>query len=243
MKKPSAPPPTRKAKRSPQSKLKGEGLAAFEELQARLEDRPNVLKAAGQLRLLEVGIDEFAPRIPEVVLHLLAEAAPIAVADATARAAAAGKTWQDLKATLELQVRLVRARALWEREDTKGAAVELTQISASPSSRRADLILEASARTDADGQLRPAWSPTFSLALLRSASGALSSSLAAALSLVDALTGAGEQPAAGLVLGQLVAGWALWPTLDRASLADRIGRLDEDQRAPLEALLEKHAGP
>jgi len=230
-------PTPKKAKRSPVSKLKGEGLATYEELQARLNDLPNPHKVAGQLRLLDVGIADFAVRIPEVVVHLLDEAEPISVADATARAGAAGKTWQDTKATLDLQVRLVRARAHWERGDTTAAAAELTQITASPSSRRAELILDAAARIDSQGQLRPAWSPTFSLALLRSAAGAFTNSLPAALSLVDAMTGAGEQAAAAMVLGQVIAGWELWPTLERASLAERIERLPADQRPPLEAQL------
>lgn len=223
--------PSRKPKRSPQSKLKGEGLVAFEELQARLRDLPNPLGAAGQMRLLDAGIDELAAKIPEVVLQLLEEAEPISVADATARAGASGKTWQDLKATLELRIKLIRARALWERDDKEVAGLELKQISASASSRRAELILEGASRQ------RPSWSPTFSLALLRSSSGALANSLAAALALVDALTGAGEKAAAALVLGQVIAGWALWPTLERATLEALIGRLDEDQRPPLHAQL------
>ena len=137
---------------------------------------------------------------------------------------------KDHKATLELQVRLVRARAHWEDGDPRSAAEQFKQISASASSRRAELILEAAA-------LREGWTPTFSLALLRSASGALSNSLEAALSLIDALTGSGEHQAAALVLGQLIAGWAAFPTLDRGQLVTRLERLPVEHRAGLEAQL------
>lgn len=225
MKKPS--------KRTPQSKLSGEGLAAFEALQARLKDLPNPLNAAGQARLLDAGLADLSALIPEVVLQLLAQAAPISVADATLRARTAGKSWQDVKATLELQVKLVRARALWEHGDTKAAGLELVQVSASASSRRAELILTAAQRD----QQRLAWSPTFSLALLRSASGALTNSLPAALALVDAMTGAGEQAPAALVLGQVIAARALWPELDRSTLEDRIARLGSEHQAALRAAL------
>lgn len=226
MPKPNPP----KAKRSAVSKLTRKGLAAYEELQGRLKNLPNVGKAAGQARLLDVHVSDFTPQIPEVVLELLDEAAPISVADANARAGAAGKSWQDVKATLELQVRLIRARALWERGSEKAAALELVQVSHSASSRRAELILGAAARNDT-------WSAGFSLALLRSASGALANSLPAALALVDAMTGAGEQPAAALVLGQIVAGLSLWPDLDRTQITERIERLDPALRPPLEAQL------
>lgn len=221
-----------KPKRSARSKLKGEGLAAFEELQARLV--PDV--PVTQARWLDAGIDAFATRIPDVVIELLAEAEPISVAEATARAAPTGKTWQDTKATLELKVRLVRARAQWERDDQKSAALELVQISASASSRRNELILQAA-------EMRPAWSPTFSLALLRSASGAMANSLPAALSMIDALTGSGEQPAAAMILGQVISAWPLWPELDRAALTDRIERLAPEHRPPLEAQLAAAAPP
>ena len=226
-----------KIKRSAISKLKGEALATYEELQSRLRDLPNLLKAAGQARLLDVGLDHFAPRIPDVVLQLLDEADLISVADAKARAGATGKTWQDLKATLDLQVKLIRARALWERGDTDGAGRELVQVSASASSRRADLILAAAQRADAEGKPRPGWSASFSLALLRSASGALTNSLPAALALIDAMIDVGEQPAAALVLGQVIAARALWPTLARATLEALIARLAEEHRAPLQAQL------
>jgi hypothetical protein len=235
--KPSKPAAPRKPRRTPLSKLKGQALADYEELQARIAELPNRLGAAGQARLLDVGVHAYVLKIPDVVLQLLEQAEPISVADATARATATGKTWQDTKATLELQLRLIRARALWEHGDTEGAGLELTQITHSPSSRRAELILAAASRVDAEGNLRADWSPTFSLALLRSASAAFTNSLPAALSLVDAMTGAGEQAAAAMVLGQVIAGLSLWPDLDRASLADRIARLDAEQRAPLEAQL------
>jgi hypothetical protein len=225
MKKASLP----KAKRSAVSKLTRKGLVAFEELQGRLQNLPNVGEGVGQVRLLDIHLADFVAQIPEVVIELLDDAEPISVADATARAGASGKSWQDVKATLELQVRLIRARALWERDRQKAAALELVQISHSPSSRRAELILEAAARTEAG------WSAGFSLALLRSASGALANSLPAALALVDAMTGAGEQPAAALVLGQIIAGLSSWPDLDRTRIAERIERLAPEHRPALES--------
>lgn len=194
-----------------------------EELEARLKDRPNPGKAVGALRLLDVGIAEFAPRIPKEVLKLLETAEPISVAAATARAA--GRPWQDVKATLELQLRLVRARAAWEAGKTDLAHAELKQVAASASSRRIEVILEAAART------APNWSPTFSLALLRAAATSLASSLDAALALVDAMTGAGEQAAAALILGQLIAGGGI----PRAALQERVERLDPALRPPLPA--------
>ena len=217
----------KKTKRSPVAKLKGEALAAYEELQARIAAHPG--SAASQVRLIDLGIGEFATRLPEVVLSMLDAAQPISVDDARLKAGASKTSWQDFKATLELQVRLVRARAHWENGDPKRAAEQFKQISASASSRRAELILEASA-------LREGWTPTFSLALLRSASGALANSLEAALSLIDALTGSGEHQAAAMVLGQLTAGWAAFPTLDRGQLVTRIERLPVEYRAGLEAL-------
>lgn len=217
----------KKTKRSPVAKLKGEALAAYEELQARIAAHPG--SAASQVRLIDLGIGEFATRLPEVVLSMLDAAQPISVDDARLKAGASKTSWQDFKATLELQVRLVRARAHWENGDPKRAAEQFKQISASASSRRAELILEASA-------LREGWTPTFSLALLRSASGALANSLEAALSLIDALTGSGEHQAAAMVLGQLIAGWAAFPTLDRGQLVTRIERLPVEYRAGLEAL-------
>lgn len=220
----------KKPKRSAVSKLKGEALAAYEQLRARLPNPP-----AGQVKLLEAGIGEYATRLPDVVLQLLDEAAPVSVADATDRAGAAGKTWQDVKATLELQLRLIRARAMWERGDTKGATAELVQVSASPSSRRGELILAAAVRG------APGWSPTFSLALLRSASKALANSLPAALALVDAMAGSGEHAAAAMVLGQVIAAWPMWPELQRSTLVELIGRLEAGQRAALEARLPAEA--
>lgn len=223
----------KKAKRSPVAKLKGEALVAHQALQALIAEKPG--SAASQLRLLDLGIGEFATRIPEVVLAMLDAAQPISVDDAKVKAGASKTSWQDLKATLELQLRLVRARAHWEDGDPQRAAEQFKQISASASSRRAELILEAAA-------LREGWTPTFSLALLRSASGALSNSLEAALSLIDALTGAGEHQAAALVLGQLIAGWASFPTLDRGQLVTRFERIPVEHRADLEAQLGQEPG-
>lgn len=223
----------KKAKRSPVAKFKGEALIAYEALQARIAAHPGA--AASQLRLLDLGIGEFAPRLPEVVLSMLDAAQPISVDDAKVKAGASKTSWQDHKATLELQLRLVRARAHWEDGDQQSAAEQFKQISASPSSRRAELILQAAA-------LREGWTPTFSLALLRSASGALSTSLEAALSLIDALTGSGEHQAAALVLGQLIAGWAAFPTLDRGQLLTRLERLPLEHRGDLEAQLGQRPG-
>jgi hypothetical protein len=225
-----------RVKKPPQSKLKGAKLALFQELEARVKDRPNRSQAAGQLRLLDIGIGDYTTRLPEVVAWMLDEAAPIDVASATARAAKAGISWQDMKATLELGVRLIRARALWESEDLEKANAELKQISASPSSRRNELLLEAASRTDASGQPRPEWSAGFSLALLRSSARAFSNSLPAGLSMVDALIGTGEMPAAALILGQLVPAWKELPQPIREGITERIGRLDPALRAPLEAL-------
>lgn len=90
--------------------------------------------------------------------------------------------------------------------------------------------------------MREGWTPTFSLALLRSASGALSNSLQAALSLIDALTGAGEHQAAALVLGQLIAGRAAFPTLHRGQLVSRLERIAVEHRAHLEAELGPEPG-
>lgn len=225
-----------RVKRTPQEKLKGARLAIFQELETRIAG-PNPNGVAGQLRLLDVGIAEYATKIPEVVAWMLEEADPIDVASATARAKPTGKSWQDMKATLELTVRLIRARALWEAQKIEDANAELKQISASASSRRIELILEAAARTDASGAVRPEWSAGFSLALLRSSSGAMASSIPAALSLIDAMIGSGEAQAAAMILGQLVAGWSGWPTVTRESLADRIGRLDPELGAPIAALL------
>lgn len=218
----------KKTKRIPVTKLKGEALAAYEALQARVAAHPG--SVASQLRLLDLGIGEFATRLPTVVLSMLDAAQPISVDDAKLKAGASKTSWQDFKATLELQLRLIRARAHWEDGDPQSAAEQLKQISASASSRRAELILDAAA-------LREGWTPAFSLALLRSASGALSNSLEAALSLIDALTGSGEHPAAALVLSQLIAGWAAFPTLDRGQLATRVERLPVEHRAGLEAQL------
>lgn len=215
----------KKTKRSPVEKLKGEALAAYEELQARIAAHPG--SAASQVRLLDLGIGEFATGLPEVVLSMLDAAQPISVDDAKLKAGASKTSWQDFKATLELQVRLVRARADWEAGHPQRAAEQFKQISASASSRRAELILDAAA-------LREGWTPTFSLALLRSASGALANSLEAALSLIDALTGSGEHQAAAMVLGQLIAGWAAFPTLDRGQLVTRVERLPVEYRAGLE---------
>ena len=217
----------KKTKRSPVSKLKGEALAAYEELQARIAAHPGA--AESQVRLLDLGIAAFAPRLPEVVLSMLDAAQPISVDDAKLKAGASKTSWQDFKATLELQVRLVRAHAHWEDGHPLRAAEQFKQISASASSRRAELLLEAAA-------LREGWTPAFSLALLRSASGALANSLEAALSLIDALTGSGEHQAAAMVLGQLIAGSAAFPTLDRGQLVARIERLPLEYRAGLEAL-------
>ena len=124
----------KKAKRSPVGKLKGEALVAHQALQALIAAKPD--SAASQLRLLDLGIGEFAPRIPEVVLAMLDAAQPISVDDAKVRAGASKTSWQDLKATLELQLRLVRARAHWEDGDPQSAAEQFKQISASASSRR-----------------------------------------------------------------------------------------------------------
>ncbi|MDP2271402.1 MAG: hypothetical protein Q8N23_20040 [Archangium sp.] len=214
----------KKTKRSPAAKLKGEALAAYEALQARVASHPG--SVASQLRLLDLGIGEFATRLPAVVLSMLDAAQPISVDDAKLKAGASKTSWQDFKATLELQLRLVRARAHWEDGDPQRAAEQFKQISASASSRRAELILEAAA-------LCEGWTPAFSLALLRSASGALSNSLEAALSLIDALTGSGEHQAAALVLSQLIAGWAAFPTLDRGQLVTRVERLPVESRAGL----------
>ncbi len=219
-------------KKSPVAKLKGEKLALYAELEARLKDRPNPTHLAGQLRLLDVGIADFVTRIPEVVFFLLDEAAPIDVASATARAASAGISWQDMKATLELSVRLIRARACWEASDPEAANAELKQVSASPSSRRNELILETASRT------RPDWSPGFSLALLRSAARSLSNSMPAALCLVDAMTGTGELQAAALILGQLIAAWSPSAGITLEDLSDRIQRLEPALRPPLEAQLQ-----
>ncbi len=220
----------KKPKKSAVSKLKGARLAVYEALKARIDDPANALKVEGQLRLLDLGIGAYATQLPEVVVELLDEAAAISVADAQARAGALGKTWQDAKATLELQVRLVRARALWEAEKTADAALQLKQISASASSRRAELILAAAA----DGE---DYSPTFSLALLRSAAGVLNNSLPAGLALVKAMAGAGEQPAAAMVLGQILAGRALWPDLQQSTLEALIEKFDPEHRATLLAQL------
>lgn len=111
----------KKPKKPAASKLKGARLERYEAFRARIDDPANALKVTGQLRLLDLGIGALAIEIPEVVVELLDEAAPISVADAQARASALGKTWQDAKATLELQVRLVRARALWEAQKTEAA--------------------------------------------------------------------------------------------------------------------------
>ena len=223
----------KKTKRAPEAKLKGEALAAYETLQARVAAHPG--SGASQLRLLDLGIGEFATRLPAVVLSMLDAAQPISVDDAKVKAGASKTSWQDFKATLELQLRLVRARAHWEDGDPQRAAEQFRQISASASSRRAELILEAAA-------LCEGWTPAFSLALLRSASGALSNSLEAALSLIDALTGSGEHQAAALVLSQLIAGWAAFPTLDRGQLVTRVERLPVEHRAGLEAQLGQRPG-
>ena len=194
------------------------------------------------MRLLDVGVGDFAVAIPEVVFSLLDEAAPIDVASATARAKAAGISWQDMKATLELQVRLIRARACWESKDSQGAAAELKQISASAASRRNELILLAARRTGPDGLPRADWNPGFCLALLRSAAQALSSSMPAALSMIDALTGTGEMQAASLILGQLIGG-SNDAGLTREDFAERIGRLDPAFKPPLEAQLQQATTP
>ena len=226
-----------RTRRAPQSKLKGEKLAVFADLEARLAERPNPSHAVGQLRLLDVGVGDFALQIPEVVLHLLDEAEPIAVAAATERAKGAGLSWQDMKATLELAVRLVRARAAWEAGDTERANAELKQVSASAASRRNELIVEAATRTGANGEPRADWNAGFALALLRAAARSLVNSMPAALSLVDALIGTGEMQAASLILGQLVAVAKDTPGLSAEALLERIGRLDGAFKAPLERAL------
>ncbi len=210
----------KKPKKSARSKLTGEALAAFEAL--------GDLAGKTQLQLLDLGLGGLAVRMPEVVLEAIDAAAPVSVAEATERAKAGPKPWQDVKATLELQLRLVRARAAWEAEDAERAQAELKQIAASASSRRIELVLGAASRANPD------WSAPFSLALLRAAAGSLASSKDAALSLVDAMTGAGEQTAAAMILGQLIAGGGL----DRAQLAERVARIaDPAARADLERQL------
>src|SRR4051812_49160929 len=99
--------PARIKKAASKAKPTADELVAGKELELRL-GAENKNGAGGQLRLLDIGIGDFSARIPRQVIQLLADADPIDVADAVGRAQAARKTWQDLKATLELRVRLAR---------------------------------------------------------------------------------------------------------------------------------------